>query len=58
MLANHLLVISVLALCALAQPNPPFWGGKPQYKVEVNMTYDSPVMNWTFSYFYDSTIKA
>lgn len=55
---SRLLLACVLVLAAVAQPNPPFWGGKPQYKVNVVMTDDSPIMTWNFSYYYDSTIKA
>lgn len=52
------LLLSCLLVVILAQPSPPWWGGNPQYKVKVLMTYDSPVMTWNFSYYYDSTIKA
>ena len=52
------LLLSCVLVVMFTQPSPPWWGGRPQYKVEVLMTYNKPVMTWNFSYFYDSILKA
>mgnify|MGYP003453348858 FL=1 len=49
----------LLISCSFSQtPSPPFWGGNPQYTVEVLMTNDNPVAQWNFTYYYDATIHA
>jgi hypothetical protein len=50
----YLLLISL----SLAQPSPPFWGGNPQYTVDVVMTNNDPIAQWNFTYYYDATIHA
>ena len=51
------LIVALFLGCCLAQ-TPPTWGGNPVYTVNVNMTYDKPVTNWTFTYEYNWNIKA
>ena len=54
---NAVLIFITFLFIGLAQ-NPPFWGGNPRYSVKVHFTYDHPVAEWNFTYFYDSKLKA
>lgn len=47
------LVALALLLSTASSQTPPNWGNSPRYTVDVYMVYDSPAVNWTFTYYYD-----
>jgi hypothetical protein len=49
------LIFLIFAL-ALTQ-TPPFWGGFPQYTVNITMLNNNPILKWNFTYYYDSVLK-
>ena len=48
---------ALLVWIALSQ-TPPTWGGNPRYTVKVGMVNNDPQVNWTFTYYYDWSLKA
>ena len=54
---QHILVLSVLVVLTISQ-TPPNWGGNTRYTVKVGMVNNDPQVNWTFTYYYDWSIKS
>ena len=54
------LIIAVIAVAILQinAQSPPNWGGNPRYSVKVGMVNNDPQVNWTFTYYYDWSLKA
>lgn len=42
----------------IASQTPPGWGGNTRYSVKVGMVNNDPQVNWTFTYYYDWSIKS
>ena len=42
----------------VASQAPPGWGGNTRYSVRVGMVNNDPKVNWTFTYYYDWSIKS
>ena len=45
-------------IVVIAAQTPPGWGGNTRYTVKVGMVNNDPQVNWTFTYYYDWSIKA
>ena len=52
------LITVALVIVLISTQTPPNWGGNPRYTVKVGMVNNDPKVNWTFTYYYDWSLKA
>ena len=51
-------IVALLCIIKINTQTPPTWGGNPRYTVKVGMVNNDPQVNWTFTYYYDWSLKA
>jgi hypothetical protein len=51
------IIVLALVIAIINSQTPPFWGGNPQYTVNITVLNAKPVLKWNFTYYYDSVLK-